>query len=90
MIQFVSNAETLLQLLGKTLGTGDDYGDQDVIDKFLRVRQENPALPFDLEGAVGQKMFYTTLATIHVVVLHLFTVHCCSIDEMLRVILIMG
>ena len=45
MIQCVSDAGSLPQALGKTLGTGDDDGDQDVIDKFLRVRQENHALP---------------------------------------------
>lgn len=32
-----------LQALGKTLGTGDDSGDQDVIAKFLRVKQEDSA-----------------------------------------------
>ena len=36
----VSNAESCLsQALGKTLGTGDDSGDQGVIDKVLKVRQ---------------------------------------------------
>lgn len=45
MIQFVSDTETLLQVLGKTLGTGDDDGDQELIDKFLRVRKKNHALP---------------------------------------------
>lgn len=36
---FSSDGHVLLQALGKTLGTGDDDGDQEVIDKFLRVRR---------------------------------------------------
>lgn len=39
LIDFVWYTEFLSQALGKTLGTGDDDGDQDVIDKFLSVRQ---------------------------------------------------
>lgn len=36
----LSNAYlSFLQALGNTLGRGDDDGDQDVIDKFLSVRQ---------------------------------------------------
>lgn len=60
--------ETLFQALGKTLGTGDDDGDQDVIHKFLRVRQDNNAL------------YNATVAAIHVVVHYLSFIIIYSID----------
>ena len=31
----------MFQALGKTLGTGDDDGDQEIIHKVLRVRRHN-------------------------------------------------
>lgn len=71
MIQFVSDTESLPQALGKTLGTGDDDGDQDVIDKFLRVRQENHALPLIQRELLDKKCWTLSVAAIHVV-LHSF------------------
>lgn len=55
-----SNFFFLSQALGKTLGRGDDGGDQEVIHKFLRVsRAVNTDLLSLMKEDIGKGLFYT-------------------------------
>lgn len=58
-----SNSFTPSQALGKTLGRGDDGGDQEVIHKFLRVSHSvNTHLLSLMKEDIGEVLFTITLA----------------------------
>lgn len=55
-----SNSFCLSQALGKTLGRGDDGGDQEVIHKFLRVSHAvNTCLLYLIKEPFGKGIFFT-------------------------------
>lgn len=54
-----SNSSSFRQALGKTLGRGDDGGDQEVIHKFLRVSHAvNTGLLSSMKEDFGKGLFY--------------------------------
>lgn len=58
-----ANSFSPSQALGKTLGRGDDGGDQEVIHKFLRVSHVmNTYLFYLMKEVVGEVFFTVTLA----------------------------